>query len=46
MIEKMTRIKNDEGKDAELHDDSSPFDIEEGVKDINDDKNEIYYEGK
>ena len=38
--------KNDEGKDSECHDDTSSVDMEEDVKDINDDKNEIYDEEK
>ena len=47
MIEKITRKKkNDEGKDEDFHDDTSPVDMEEGVKYINDDKNEIYDEEK
>ena len=40
MIENMTRIKNDEGKEAEYHDYTSPVNIEEGVNDRKDDKNE------
>ena len=32
--------KNDEVKDAECSDDTSPVDIQEGVGDIKDDKNE------
>ena len=31
--------KNDEGKDVECHDDTSPADMEECVKDMNDDNN-------
>ena len=39
----MTRMKkNDEGEYAEYHDDTSPVEMQEGVNDINDDKNEIY----
>ena len=38
--------KNVKGKDAECHDDTSPVDMEEGVKYINDDKSEIYIEEK
>ena len=39
MIEKATRMKNNEGKEAECPDDTSPVDIEEGV---NDKKDENY----
>ena len=38
----MARIKNDKEKYAEWHDDTSTVDIEEGVKHINDDNNDIY----
>ena len=36
----MTRIKNYEGEEAECLDYTSPNDMEEGVYDINDDKND------
>ena len=39
MIEKMTIIKNDEEKEAECLDDTSPDEMEEGVSDRKDDKN-------
>ena len=39
MIEKLKRIKKDEGKEAELPDDTPPVYMEEGVTDINDDNN-------
>ena len=43
----MTRMKkSDEEKYAEFPDDTSPVEMEEGVKDINDDNNELYDEGK
>ena len=34
------------GEYIEFHDDTSPVDMEESVKDINDNNNEIYDEGK
>ena len=40
MIEKMTTMKNDEEKESECPDDTSPVDMEEGVSDRKDDKNE------
>ena len=40
MIEKMTRIKKYEEKEAEYPDDTSPVDMEEGVSDRKYDKNE------
>ena len=40
MIEKTTRIKNDEGKEAECPDDTSTVDMEECVNDRKYDKNQ------
>ena len=42
----MTGIKYDEGKEAEFPDDTSIIEMEEGVNDITDDKNEKNDEGK
>ena len=42
----MTILKNDEGKEAECPDDTSLVEMEEGIKDINDDSNLKNDEGK
>ena len=40
----MTRMKSDEEKESECLDDTSPVEMEEGVNDINDNKNENNHE--
>ena len=42
----MTIMKNIQGKEAKCLDDTSPVDMEEGVKDINYDINKKYDEEK